>query len=51
MTAQVPDSLWVGIFGAGKGGGAALFFLVIGVFGALSCLPARRDRHIWALEK
>ena len=51
MTAQAPDSLWVGLFGAGKGGGAALFLLVIGVFGALSCLPARRDRHIWALEK
>ena len=29
----------------------ALFFLVIGVFGALSCLPARWDRHIWELEK
>ena len=51
MTAQAPDSLWVGLFGAGKGGGAALFLLVIGVFGALSCLPARRDKHIWALEK
>lgn len=51
MAAQAPDSLWVGLFGAGKGGGAALFFLVIGAFGALSCLPARGDRHIWALEE
>lgn len=51
MAAQAPDSLWVSLFGTGKGGGAALFFLVIGVFGSLSCLPARRDRHIWALEQ
>lgn len=51
MTAQAPDSLWVSLFGSGKGGGAALFLLVIGAFGALSCLPARWDQHIWALEK
>ena len=51
MAAQSSDSLWVTLFGAGKGGGAALFFLVIGVFGSLSCLPARRDKHIWALEQ
>lgn len=51
MAAQAPDSLWVSLVGTGKGGGAALFFLVIGVFGSLSCLPARRDKHIWALEQ
>ena len=51
MAAQGPESLWVSLFGTGKGGGAALFCLVIGVFGSLSCLPARRDRHIWALEQ
>lgn len=51
MAAQAADSLWVVFFGAGKGGGAALFFLVIGLFGVLSCLPARRDRHIWGLEE
>ncbi len=51
MAAQVPTGLWVSIFGTGKGAGAALFFLVIGALGALSCLPARWDKHIWALEK
>lgn len=51
MAAQMEGSLLCRIFGQGKGAGAALFFLVIGVFGALSCLPARRDRHIWALEE
>lgn len=51
MTARAPESPWVLLFGAGVGGGAALFFLVIGIFGALSCLPARWDRHIWTLEQ
>lgn len=51
MAARAPESLWYTLFGEGKGAGAALFFLVIGVLGALSCLPARRDRHIWALEE
>jgi len=51
LAAQAPGSLWTGLFGTGQGSGAALFFLVIGLFGSLSCLPARRDRHIWALEK
>lgn len=51
MAAQAPESLWVLLFGAGTGGGAALFFLAIGIFGALSCLPARWDRNIWALER
>lgn len=51
MSAQFPGSLWVSLFGAGKGGGAALFLLVIGVLGVLSCLPARWDKHIRALEQ
>ena len=51
MARQGAESLLCRLFGTGKGAGAALFFLVIGVFGALSCLPARWDRHIWALEK
>lgn len=51
MAAQDPGGTLCALFGAGKGAGAALFFLVIGAFGALSCLPARWDRHIWDLEK
>jgi len=51
LASRSPESLWRAFFGVGKGAGAALFFLVIGAFGALSCLPARWDRHIWALEK
>lgn len=51
MAGQDPGGVLCRIFGTGKGAGAALFFLVIGVFGALSCLPARRDKHIWALEE
>ena len=51
MVRQMPGSLWITLFGSGKGSGAALLFLVIGVFGALSCLPFRADRHIWRLEE
>lgn len=51
MAAQPMGSLWATLFGAGKGDGAALLFLVIGIFGALSCLPFRADQNIWKLEK
>jgi DHA3 family macrolide efflux protein-like MFS transporter len=51
MSSQPLNSLWVVLFGSGKGSGAALLFFVIGLFGALSCLPFRADKHIWALEK
>jgi len=51
MLLQPTDSLWVALFGAGKGSGAALLFLVIGIFGALSCLPFRVDKNIWRLEE
>ena len=51
MAVQPADSLWIALFGAGKGSRAALLFLVIGIFGALSCLPFRADRNIWRLEE
>lgn len=51
MEAQAPDSLWILLFGGGKGSGAALLFLVIGILGALSCLPFRADRNICKLEE
>jgi hypothetical protein len=51
MATQPLNSLLVVLFGAGKGSGAALLFLVIGIFGALSCLPFRADKHIWRLEQ
>lgn len=51
MAVQSLDSVYIALVGAGKGSGAALLFLVIGVFGALSCLPFRADRHIWKLEE
>ena len=50
MAAQPPGGLWATLLGSGKGSGAALLFLVLGVIGALSCLPFRWDRKIWALE-
>lgn len=51
MKFQKQGSLLASLFGSGKGSGAALLFFVIGVFGILSCLPFRMDRHIWALEE
>lgn len=51
MAEQSMGSLWVTLFGSGKGSGAALLFFVIGIFGALSCLPFRADRNIWKLEE
>ena len=51
MAAQPANSLLVMLFGAGKGSGAAMLFMAIGVFGGLSCLPFRADRAIARLEK
>jgi DHA3 family macrolide efflux protein-like MFS transporter len=51
MAVQPQDSLWVALFGSGKGSGAAFLFFVLGLFGALSCLPFRADKHIWKLEQ
>ncbi len=51
MAKQSLSSLWVTLFGSGKGSGAALLFFVIGLFGSLSCLPFRGDRNIWKLEE
>ena len=51
MSAQSAGSLWVSLFGSEKGSGAAMLFFVIGIIGALSCLPFRADKHIWKLEE
>lgn len=51
MATQAAGSFWAGLFGTGKGAGAAMLFFVIGIFGALSCLPFRFDKHIFQLEK
>lgn len=51
MARQSMNSLWAAILGTGKGSGAALLFLVIGILGALSCLPFRADKNIWKLEE
>lgn len=51
MAGQPAGSLLITLFGAGKGSGAALLFLVIGIFGSLSCLPFRADKNIRELEE
>ncbi len=51
MSVQPKSSIWVTLFGAGKGSGAAMLFLIIGIFGALSCLPFRTNKNIWKLDE
>ena len=50
MARQAPQSLLVDLFGAGKGSGAACFFLTLWVLGIVVCLLFRRDKAIWSLE-
>ncbi len=51
MKLQPADSLWIKLFGSGKGSGAAVLFLIIGIAGTVVCLIFRKNRHIWQLEK
>ena len=39
------------LFGSGKGSGAAVLFLLLGILGTGTCLIFRRDRHLWMLEQ
>lgn len=51
MKMQDESSIWVKMFGYGKGSGAAFLFFVIAFAGVFVCLYFRRDKHIWELEK
>ena len=51
MAIQEKDSIFVHMFGEGKGSGAALLFFVIAFAGIAVCLYFRYDKHIWELEK
>ena len=51
MARQAPQSLLISLFGAGKGSGAACFFLTLWVMGIAVCLLFRRDKAIWSLEE
>ena len=42
--------LLVGMFGSGKGSGAAMLFFFLGILGIVTCIVFRRDRYIWKLE-
>lgn len=51
MKNQQPNSLLTQIFGAQKGSGAALLFLVLAVLGIATCLIFRKNKEIWKLEE
>lgn len=51
MKAQPDSSLWITLFGSGKGSGAAMLFLIIGAAGMVVCLVFRGDKNIRQLEE
>ena len=51
MAGQAEASLLISILGSGKGSGAALLFLILGLAGIAVCLLFRRDKNIWSLEE
>ena len=51
MASQSAASIFVTLFGQGKGSGAAYLFLWLGFIGLITCLVFRKDPHIWQLEK
>ena len=51
MATQAAESILVKLLGSGKGSGAALLFLIIAVFGVITCLIFRKDRHIWEHDR
>lgn len=50
MAAQVNNAWLTGLFGAGKGSGAAMCFALQAVMGVLVCLWFMRDKHIRAMQ-
>lgn len=51
MSSRSSSSVFVRLFGAGKGAGAACFLFVLGILGILTCLIFRKDPAIRALEE
>jgi len=50
MAIQQEGGLLVQLFGTGKGSGAACFFAVLGVAGAVTCIAFRRNKHLRAMQ-
>ncbi len=51
LMARTSSPLLTGLFGTGKGSGAAMLYMLIGFAGVAVCLIFRRIRHIRALEE
>lgn len=51
VAAYGEGSLLETLFGTGKGSGAAMLFLFIGVLGVITCLVFRKDQNLWRLEQ
>lgn len=50
MASREQGSIFIKLFGSGKGSGAAFLFLVLAFSGIAVCLYFRRDKAIWKLE-
>lgn len=50
MATQGAGSFLIGLFGSGKGSGAAFLFAALWLAGIAVCLIFRADKHIWKLE-
>lgn len=44
-------SLFMGLFGEGKGSGAALMFFLLAIAGESVCIVFSRSRHLWELDR
>ncbi len=51
MASQQSGTLLQGVFGAGKGSGAAFLFFILGIVGVFTCLIFRKNTHIWRLDR
>ena len=51
MADHADNQILTFLFGNQKGSGAAMLFLFLAVFGVVTCVYFRFDRHIWSLDK
>lgn len=50
MSTRTANSLPGVLFGTGKGSGAAMLFLILGIIGVATCLIFRKNKYIWELD-
>ncbi len=51
MADHAENQILTFLFGSQKGAGAAMLFMFLAVFGVVTCVYFRFDRHIWSLDQ